>query len=148
YVAGPNELGYLGQLRQVYEHFGVPMPLIYPRASVTLLDSAAMRFISRYDLPLESLQPQDEAALNQLLASHMPPIVESSFSDATREIDAQMAKLVDAMRTIDPTLEGAARASSGRMQHELTTLHGKSVQAMKRRDETLRRQFGRLRALA
>ena len=40
YVAGPNELGYLAQLRGVYEHFGVPMPLMYPRTSATLLDSA------------------------------------------------------------------------------------------------------------
>ena len=32
YVSGPNELAYLGQLRGVYEHFGVPMPLMYPRA--------------------------------------------------------------------------------------------------------------------
>ena len=41
YVAGPNELAYLGQLRGVYSHFGVPMPLMYPRASATLVDSAA-----------------------------------------------------------------------------------------------------------
>ncbi len=40
YVAGPNELAYLGQLRGVYDHFGVPMPLMYPRASATLMDSA------------------------------------------------------------------------------------------------------------
>ena len=33
YVAGPNELAYLGQLRGVYDQFGVPMPLMYPRAS-------------------------------------------------------------------------------------------------------------------
>src|SRR6185295_4932316 len=33
YVAGPNELAYLGQLRGVYAHFGVPMPLFYPRAT-------------------------------------------------------------------------------------------------------------------
>src|SRR5262249_20164984 len=33
YVAGPNELAYLGQLRGVYDHFAVPMPLMYPRAS-------------------------------------------------------------------------------------------------------------------
>ncbi|PYR35286.1 MAG: bacillithiol biosynthesis cysteine-adding enzyme BshC, partial [Acidobacteria bacterium] len=30
YVAGPNELAYLGQLRGVYQHFGVPMPLMHP----------------------------------------------------------------------------------------------------------------------
>ena len=29
YVAGPNELAYLGQLPAVYAHFGVPMPLMY-----------------------------------------------------------------------------------------------------------------------
>ena len=31
YVAGPSELAYLGQLRGVYQQFGVPMPLMYPR---------------------------------------------------------------------------------------------------------------------
>ena len=60
YVAGPNELAYLGQLRGVYEHFGVPMPLMYPRASATLLDSAALRFLTKYNVPLEALQAQDE----------------------------------------------------------------------------------------
>ena len=33
------------------------------------------------------------------------------------------------------------------MQHDLRTLHGKVIQAAKRRDETLRRQFTRARAL-
>ena len=36
YVAGPNELAYLGQLRSVYQHFGVPMPLMRPRATATV----------------------------------------------------------------------------------------------------------------
>ena len=40
------------------------MPLMYPRASATLVDSAALRFLTKYELPLEALQPQDEAALN------------------------------------------------------------------------------------
>ena len=48
YVAGPNELAYLGQLKGVYEHFGLPMPLMYPRASATLVDSAAVRFLQKY----------------------------------------------------------------------------------------------------
>jgi len=73
YVAGPNELAYLGQLRGIYQHFGVPMPLMYPRATATLLDAAALRFLNKYKLPLEALQPQDEAALNELLKSQIPP---------------------------------------------------------------------------
>ena len=33
YVAGPSELAYLGQLKEVYAAFGVPMPLMAQRAT-------------------------------------------------------------------------------------------------------------------
>jgi len=148
YVAGPNELAYLGQLRGVYQHFGVPMPLFYPRASATILDSNALRFLTKYKLPLEALQAQDEAALNELLKSQIPEVVEDSFSSAAQAIDAQMTQLVQTIPTLDPTLEGAARSTLERMQRDLQALHGKMIQAAKRRDETLRRQFMHARALA
>lgn len=148
YVAGPNELAYLGQLRGVYDRFGIPMPLMYPRASATLLDSAAMRFLAKYGLPLEALQPQDESALNQLLESQIPPAVEASFTEASRAIETSMQAIADSIATLDPTLEGATRSTLGRMQHDLQTLHNKMIQAAKRRDETLRRQYIRTRALA
>ena len=50
--------------------------------------------------------------------------------------------------TLDPTLEGAARNTTGKMQHDLENLHGKTIQAAKRKNDTLRRQFLRTRALA
>ena len=148
YVAGPNELAYLGQLREVYDHFGVPMPLMYPRTSATLLDSAALRFLTRYKLPLEALQRQDEAALNQLLQAQIPPIVEESFANAAQAIDGAMRRLIQTIPALDPTLEGAATSTLSRMEHDLQTLHSKMIQAAKRRDETLRRQYFRTRQLA
>jgi bacillithiol biosynthesis cysteine-adding enzyme BshC len=148
YVAGPNELAYLGQLRGVYEHFSVPMPLMFPRATATILDSNAVRFLTKYKLPLESLQARDEAALNELLKAQIPPSVEQSFAHTASAIDTEMTRLVQAIPALDPTLEGAAKSTLGRMQHDLQTLHGKIIQAAKRRDETLRRQFVRARALA
>jgi bacillithiol synthase len=148
YVAGPNELAYLGQLRGVYEHFGVPMPLFYPRATATLLDAAALRFLTKYKLPVEALQAQDEAALNELLKTQIPQVVEDSFTQAAQVIETQMAGLIQTIPALDPTLEGAARSTLERMQRDLQTLHGKMIQAAKRRDETLRRQFIHARALA
>ncbi len=148
YVSGPNELAYLGQLRGVYSHFGVPMPLMYPRASATLLDSAAMRFLSRHEVGFLSLQAQDEAALNHLLESGLPATVEQAYQDTEQALRRGMDALVAAMPLVDATLSGAANSVAGRIEHELESLHGKIIHAAKRRDETLRRQFTRTRAQA
>jgi bacillithiol biosynthesis cysteine-adding enzyme BshC len=148
YVAGPNELAYLAQLAGVYHAFGLPYPLIHQRATATLLDANAMRFLGRHDVPLEALRAQDEATLNELLAAQLPPSVEASMQDAMRAVDERMATLADAVPQIDPTLEGAARSTLGRMQDDLKKLHGKIIQAAKRKDETLRRQYHHARVQA
>jgi bacillithiol biosynthesis cysteine-adding enzyme BshC len=148
YVAGPNELAYLGQLKGVYAAFGVPMPLMQPRATATVLDSAGVRFLTRYKVPLASLEAQDEHALNDLLRSQLPPTVERSMQEADAEIVARMDAVIAAVPAIDPTLEGAARSTLGKLQHDLRALSGKIVQAAKRRDETLRRQFHNVRGQA
>src|SRR5262249_2651465 len=141
YVAGPSELAYLGQLRGIYEHFGVPMPLVCQRGSTTILDSGASRFLSRYDLPFEQLQRQDELSLNRLLESQLPASVESAFDAAQRAIADRLGTLTTVVPGVDPTLEGAVKSSVGKMTHELDALHGKIIQAAKRKDDTLRRQF-------
>jgi bacillithiol biosynthesis cysteine-adding enzyme BshC len=148
YVSGPNELAYLAQLKNVYEHFGVPMPLLYPRLSATILDAASTRFLAKHDLPLEALQPRDEAALNRLLAQSLPVAVDHALHEADTNIEQSMAALISAVPAIDPTLEGAARSTLGKLQHDLSALRGKIISAAKKRDETLRRQFFRAQGQA
>ena len=147
YVAGPNELAYLGQLKEVYAHFEVPMPLMYQRATATLVDSATMRFLTEYELPLTALRAQDEAALNQLLESQLPPTVEQSLSAVAALVEERMAAVAAAVKQVDATLEGAVNSTLGKLQHEVRSLHTKVIQAAKRRDDTLRRQFQRAQAL-
>jgi bacillithiol synthase len=146
YVSGPSELAYLGQLRDVYEHFGVSMPLIYPRASATLVDGSAARFLSKHQVRFDALRSRDESSLNQLLQSQLPPEIEESLTNADETLRAALQRVIDAMPTLDPTLAGAAKTTMGKMEHDLKSLHGKIIQAAKRRDETLRRQFTRAQA--
>ncbi len=148
YVAGPSELAYQGELGPVYERFGVPQPLVAPRVTATLVDSAGAKFLEKYGVALETLQPDNETALNQLLEAQLPTSVEDAYAGASQAVEDGMARLIAAVPAVDATLAGAARSSLGRMQHDLRTLHEKIVQAAKRRDETLRRQFVRTRALA
>jgi bacillithiol synthase len=146
YVAGPNELAYLGQLKRVYDAFGIPMPLIQQRASGTIVDSNAMRFLTRHEVAPESLRAQDEAALNALLESQLPPSVDVSLQEALAAVEDRMARVSQEVSQIDPTLEGAARSTLTRMQDDLKKLHAKIIQAAKRKDETLRRQYHHARA--
>jgi bacillithiol biosynthesis cysteine-adding enzyme BshC len=148
YVGGPSEIAYLAQLRHVYAAFDVPMPLLHPRASVTILDSNAMRFLQRYELSLEALQPQDDGTLNGLLKAQMPPAVDESLDAASRTIDESMERLAEAVTPLDQTLEAATHSALGRMRDDLKKLHGKIIQAAKRKDDTLRRQFMHARAQA
>jgi bacillithiol biosynthesis cysteine-adding enzyme BshC len=146
YVSGPSELAYLGQLRDVYDHFGIPMPLIYPRVSATLIDAAAARFLARYNVRLAELRTRDESALNQLLQAQLPPEIERALGNAEETLQSAMQRVIAAMPALDPTLAGAAKTTRGKMEHDLKSLQGKVIQAAKRRDETLRRQFTRAQA--
>jgi bacillithiol synthase len=147
FVAGPNELAYQAELGGVYQAFGVQRPLLYPRATATLVDSGAARFLDRAQLPLESLQPQDEAALNAWLAHQLPPTVDRALEEADHAVAAQIGRLREAVVPLDPTLAGAVDTTLARMQDTLRTLQAKIVRATKRKDETLRRQFQRTRSL-
>jgi bacillithiol biosynthesis cysteine-adding enzyme BshC len=148
YVAGPAELAYQAQLGDVYAALGVERPLLYPRVSATLVDRAAGRFLERADLAFEHLEAEDESALNRLLEQQLPPEVHETVDSLSRLVRDQTDRLKDTVTTIDPTLTGVVETTADRIGETLKTLEAKIVQASKKKDETMRRQFQRTQALA
>ena len=148
YVAGPSELAYLGQLREAYAQFGVPMPVMYPRLTATLVDRATVRFLHKHDVPFETLQPQDDSVLNRLVTAQLPAALDRAVAAAEREIGERLETIEVEVPAVDPTLTGAVQTTRDRLEKDLRSLRGKIVQAAKRRDDTLRRQFHRARAQA
>jgi len=146
YVAGPHELVYLGQLRDIYKSFNVPMPVIYPRASVTIVDSSTVKFLKRNNVDFVTLQAQDDVALNTLLAEQLPDEINTAVTRISQNITEQLSNIETTVPTIDPTLVGTVKSTQGRMDKELRNLKAKIIQAAKRRDETLRRQLSRARS--
>jgi bacillithiol biosynthesis cysteine-adding enzyme BshC len=147
YVAGPAELAYQAQIGGVYEAFGMEAPLLQSRASITVLDSGCSRFLERHSLPFEALQPNDESTLNRLLEQQLPPSVDRLLQESLQYFTGQTNALRDAVAGIDPTLTGTVDTTASKIADTLKTLQNKIVQACKRKDETLRRQFVRARSL-
>ena len=76
----------------------------------------------------------------------MPKEVEEALAAAALQVQQAMERVIGAVPAVDPTLAGAARTTLGKMEHDLAGLQNKVIQAAKKRDETLRRQFTRAQA--
>ena len=116
YVAGPAELAYQAQLLRVYREYEVDAPLLYSRGSATLVDAGAIRSSRTIGLPLEALQPQDDTALNQLLARELPPGLDRAIDETYQIIRDRVAALKEAVVAVDPTLGGTVDTTVDRMR--------------------------------
>ena len=70
------------------------------------------------------------------------------MQEAAAAVDDRLGQLATAITELDPTLEGATRSTLTRMQDDLKKLHGKIIQAAKRKNDTLRRQYHHAQAQA
>lgn len=147
YIGGPAEIAYQAELGGIYRVHGIERPLLCPRGTATIIDSAAAKFLDRPDIAFASLQAQNETLLNQLLAADIPPGIDLSLEEVATAIRRQLDQVHEAVPAVDPTLAGAADTTRDRMLDLLKQLQGKIIQAAKRKNDTLRRQFLRTQAL-
>ena len=143
-VVGPGELRYFAQLRGVYEHHGVPMPLIWPRATVTILEPPVVRIMTKFDLTLpELLRDFDATRQDVLLRLHGHA---DGFDTALQALEQSMQRLTEHVRGIDPTLERTVARAEERIVGTIGTLKFKSGRALSTHDDIYNRQFDRLKA--
>lgn len=145
YVAGPGELAYFGQLRPVYEIFGVPMPVVVPRATVSLLEPRIARLLDRFHVRLQDLTAEPEQLASRLLRTHLPPDLGATLAAARQDVDEIFSRVGEAVAAVDPTLRATVGQTSGHIKGHLEQLERKAVQALKRREADTRQQLQRLR---
>ena len=141
YVAGPNELAYFGQLRAIYQHFDVPMPLVTLRASCTVVERAQARFLKQYGVEFVDMQRDDELLLNQVLKEHTVPKLSKDLDHARQYLKDVMESVEQDLTRLNKSLLGAARSTENKILYQLKELESKTLRAIKRKDETVRKQF-------
>lgn len=79
-VLGPGEIAYWAQLKRVHEHYGVPWPVIVPRASLTIVDQfgeKAVRKIGLVEKPFEIFRERDELVRMASADGELPVRIEA-----------------------------------------------------------------------
>lgn len=145
YVAGPGELAYFAQLRPVYQAFDVLMPLVVPRASLTLVEPRIGELLERFRLGLTDLTLEPGQLASRVLRAHLPPDLEATLTKARESVGEIFRGVGEAIAAVDPTLKATVGQTAGHVQGHLDQLERKAVQALKRREAETRQQVQRVR---
>jgi len=145
YVAGPGELAYFAQLRPVYAIFDVPMPVIVPRATLSLVEPRIARLLDRFRMGLPDLTVEPEQLASRILRAQLPPDLGATLATARQGVDEIFRQVGEAVAAVDPTLRATAGQTGGHIKGHLDQLEKKAVQALKRREADTVQQLQRLR---
>jgi bacillithiol biosynthesis cysteine-adding enzyme BshC len=141
YVAGPAEVAYFAQIKPVFEHFGLPVPLLYPRASATLLEDKVKAVFERYGLGLPDFF-QDVELIKRGVAAKLSALrLDEVFGGTRATLAETLQTLGEALRTIDPTLRDATDTAARKVEHQIQSLEQKAMAAQVRRNEAALRQI-------
>lgn len=146
YVAGPGEVSYFAQFRAAYDWAGIPMPLIRPRTSATLIEERFERVFTKFKItPEETLEGgrgRSTSLFDQMIASDLAP----AFSKSIETIDSALEALREPVTRAEPTLDGALTSLKGKLLTTLRDFEGKTLAADRKRHTTTKAQLDKLLA--
>ena len=144
YVGGPSEIAYFAQLKPVYQYFNVPMPVIYPRASATILEAKHEKTLEKYELQLMEFFDKPENVNRKVIETISEVKIDEMFADAAKRIGELASEMKFGLNYIDPTLLGALDTVRSKIDSHLQVLKEKTIEAQKRRHEIALRQIARI----
>ena len=145
-ILGPAEIAYFFELTLAYERMGIPMPLLLPRCSVTLVESKVERLRQKLDVTLEQLLERGDRVMDDILRREIPAGLTRRIAEGRARAAETWDGLVAEIDRLDPTLNRTARIGAARAASQFDFIERKIAQAARRKNDLLRRQVGRLTA--
>ena len=141
YVAGAAELAYYAQMKGIYDAFDIPMPVIYPRKSLTLLEGKIEKVLDNYDLKVPNFWSNGEALINEIAKAQLPESLEKRIENASLCVNKNLQALEDTVIEFEPTLKNTVENVKGRILGQMDGLEKKILQAYKKRNEVIGQQI-------
>jgi bacillithiol biosynthesis cysteine-adding enzyme BshC len=146
YVAGPGEVSYFAQYGGVYDWAGLDMPLIHPRASVSLVEGKVQKVLDKYDLTVCDFRSPLEALFQEVVLDTMEVDIDAVFDEATTQMHRALNDLKPEVGAVDQTLTSSAEAARATIVEEMEDLKQRTVRAEKRHHDEVRAQLEKAQA--
>lgn len=143
YVGGPGEISYFAQFKPVYQHYGITMPVIFPRASATIIEGKIAKFMSNFNVKLEDIFHQ-----SFLVSKVVDKLSEVKVEDEVSKYSDELNKLFYDMRNmtarVDQTLLNTVDNMKERMKQNLEQFKAKLINSQAKKSDTTTSQIDKV----
>ena len=144
YVAGPGEVAYFAQLKGVYQHFGVEMPPLFPRATATIVERRIEKVMEKYQLDFTDAFSGFEQVTKKALTAANPENIPGEFEKMVAGVKQSIERLEPLIARVDPTLKGTMDSTVSRIVYLLQHFEEKTTTAYRRKNEQVLQQTKKL----
>ncbi len=146
YVGGPAEVSYFAQVMPNYSFFDLVAPIVFPRASATILEKHIASSIKKYDLSFNEYFFNEKDLINNVLNKISEFDLEDLFAESEENIKKELLKLRESLIQIDEALSDASEKSLQKITQALEILKTKSEQFQARKHEDVVNRIKKVRS--
>jgi bacillithiol biosynthesis cysteine-adding enzyme BshC len=143
YVGGPSEISYFAQIKPLYEFYNIPCPIIYPRSSVTILESAISNSLDKYSVSINDIFMDVEGTKKKIINSVEESSLDEIFSGITNEVEGAFDQLKEKLFDLDKTIADSSNRYRDKIFSALNELKSKAEKAQQKKYEVTLRQIDR-----
>ncbi len=141
YVGGLGEIAYFAQMKEVYERFNLPMPIIYPRKSLTLIEKKVDRALRIYSLKVQDIWQDPDAKINEIAKEKIPKSLDKAFKTTASLLDKNLADIKKETLALEPTLGKSVDLTIGKIHHQISLLEKKVLKASKKQNTIMTKRI-------
>lgn len=135
YVAGPGEMAYFAQIKELFQAHEIRMPVVFPRHSATLLEGRVEKILDKFHLTLDTLSRPHHELAGEIAREEIPPDIRKALGEIRGAVGQGTGALLKAAREVDPTLKGPITNARNSSFSAFDEAEKKILQAVKRQNE-------------
>jgi bacillithiol synthase len=140
YVGGPSEVAYFAQAIPLYDFYSVKSPVIYPRASVTILEKNIASLLEKHNLNLMDIFLSNGDLKTKVIENVSSFSTDDIFKETEEQFEYAMDQLKEKLFEIDKTVSDSSTKYKQKIFSYLGELKTKAVEARNKKHEVTIRQ--------
>ncbi|MBN1569932.1 MAG: bacillithiol biosynthesis cysteine-adding enzyme BshC [Acidobacteria bacterium] len=127
YVGGSAEVAYFAQIEVLYRMFGRPMPIIWPRDSLTLIEPRIADEMDRLKITIQDCFRDKPLLTEKALRNSGSSQTSSEVEELQKHLDQGLNAIRPELHSVDPTLARAMETARRKILYNVQRLKSQAI---------------------